>query len=240
MRCLLLPSISLSLLTTMFAFAAEEPTVKPIVHDDFNRAEVGKNWSTNDGRAQRTSGVPKEKFVSQSQIENGVLQIRRTKGSDHGASVKTPAEFTNGEIKLRFRLTGENKFSVNMNDPELKTVHAGHICKVEIAPNSVMVQDQKTGTMNLKIREQRLENKLTAETKKMLATKQKKFPAKVAAGDWHNLFIRVQGETISVTIDEVSIGEFSSDGLAHSPKRNIAFAVNVAVDVDDVTVVKKP
>lgn len=228
--------------STLLLFSAAtlaQAEEKPIVHDDFNREEVGKAWNTNDGRAQRTSGIAEEKFVSQSQIKDNVLQIRRTKGSDHGASVKTAAEFTDAVITLRFRLEGENKFSVNMNDPELKTVHAGHICKVEVGPEGVTIQDQKTGSMNLKIRDQRLAKKLTPETKKLLATKQKTFPAKTAAGDWHDLAIEVKGETISVAIDKNTIGEFTSEGLGHSPKRNIALAVNVAVDIDDVVVHKK-
>ena len=205
-----------------------------LIDDHFDRLAVGKQWSTNDARALRTSGIEKSRFQSQAKIHDGTLQIRRTEGSDHGASVKTSAEFTDAVIQLRFRLTGEDTFGVNTNDPECKTVHAGHICRVEIGPKHVMIQDQKTGNMDNQYRKLRDEGASKEELEKRIAGKSIRRATQIAADQWHDLRIVLRGDAIEVAVDGTMVGEFNSEGIAHSPKRNIAFAVPRAVDIDNL------
>lgn len=213
-----------------------------LVNDNFDREELGKKWKGNDARALRTSKIPKAEFKPQSLIKNNVLEIRRTKGSDHGTSTKTNVQFKDAVFQLKFRLTRKNKFSLNFNDPNLKTVHAGHISKVEIGAKHVLVQDQKLGTMNLENRKVRLEG--DAEAKKALTKKlavyQKRTPTEVAAGKWHQLTVVVQGNTYKVHIDKQLVTEFTSPGLGHPTKENMAFAVPVAVDIDDLKIWSLP
>ncbi len=209
---------------------------KLVVDDNFDRSDLGATWSTNDARALRTSGVSQSQFQSQAQIHDGTLQIRRTQGSDHGASVKTPVEFTDAVIELRFHLTGKNTFGVNLNDPECKTVHAGHLCRVEIGPKHVLIQDQKTGNMDNDYRKLRDSGAPPAQLAKRIEGKSKRHVTETVPDQWHDLRITLRGDAIQVAIDASEVGEFRSDGIAHPTKRNLAFAVNRAVDIDDLKI----
>lgn len=218
-------------------------TGKLIVDDNFDRQELGKKWSSNDARAQRTSKIPDSEFKPQSNIVTNVLEIRRTKGSDHGTSTKINAQFKDAVFKLKFRLTEKNKFSLNFNDPNLKTVHAGHISKIEISPSSVFIQDQKLGTMKKEHRDIRRGD--DAAAKKELTRKMEKFQKRVqtkvaTAGQWHQLTVLVQGQTYKVHIDNQPVMEFTSPGLGHATKENMAFAVPKSVDIDDLKIWSLP
>ena len=217
-------------------------TGQSLVDDNFDREELGKKWKSNDARALRTSKIPEAEFKPQSIIKNNVLEIRRTKGSDHGTSTKTNAQFKDAVFTFKFRLTGKNKFSLNFNDPNLKSVHAGHISKVEIGPKHVLIQDQKLGVMNLENRKVRLEGDAAAkkELSKKLAAFQKRIATDVAAEKWHELTLVVQGNTYNVHIDKQPVGHFTSPGLGHATKENMAFAVPVAVDIDDLKIWSLP
>ena len=217
-------------------------TGKLLVDDNFDRAKIGKKWTTNDGRAMRTSKIPESKFESQSQIKNNVLEIRRTQGSDHATSTKTNAEFKDAIFKFKFRLTDKNKFSLNFNDPKLKTVHAGHISKIEFGPQHILIQDQKLGTMKNEHRKVRLEGDSAAkkELNKKLAGFQKRVKTDIAAGQWHTAIVLVRGETYKIHVDNQLAAEFSSAGLGHATKQNMALAVPVSVDVDDLKIWSLP
>lgn len=211
---------------------------KPLIQDNFDRDTLGDPWTVNDARALRTSKVSPTKFASQAQIRENRLEIRRTQGSDHAASVKTNVRFKNAIFQLKFRLNGKNKFSLNLNDPNLKTVHAGHICKVEVGPSRLVIQDQKTGTMDLENRKVRLEG--SEEQKKTLAarlkTAQKSFPCTVPTDTWHRLKVILNGSEILVHINDEHIGAFRSPGIGHSTKENMAFSVPGSLDVDDLQI----
>ena len=233
-------------LTTHFCHAQQVDelvkTGKLIVDDNFDREQLGNNWKSNDARAQRTSKVPKSEFKPQSSIANNALEIRRTKGSDHAATAKINAQFKDVVFKFKFRLTDKNKFSLNFNDPNLKTVHAGHICKVEIGPNHVLIQDQKLGSMKKEHRDIRRGEDAAAKKKlnKKLAAFQKRVQTNVTAGQWHHLTVIVQGQTYKVHIDNQPVAEFASPGLGHATKENMAFSVPVSVDIDDLKIWSLP
>ena len=67
----------------------------------------------------------------------------------------------------------KDSLGLNFADLKFKEVHAGHLFAARIHPTKVLLQDLKTGPMNLKIREARTSGSLTKEQKDLLKTKAK-------------------------------------------------------------------
>ncbi len=146
--------------------------------------------------------------------------------------------FQDGAVQLKFKLGAKDDLGLDFVDRELKTVHAGHLCMARVTLNRITLNDSKTGTMDLKIRERRKNGEKSPELAKLLASKTVGFPLKLEADQWHELLIVVEGDVMRATIDGNTIGEFQSEGIAHPTKRMITLAVNTSAWVDDVKVWK--
>lgn len=226
---LLLASLSLS--------ADEHGTL--IFSDDFERQEsqeekdeIGKGWGSN----SRT----RAKGNKQVDLRDGAMYIYLHEEADHAVSVTHPAEFTDGAVSLRFKLDdAKDSIGLNFADLQFKEVHAGHLFVAKISPKQVGIHDLKTGNMDLKMREARQANQLTAEQKKLLKGKQKTFPNVLELGEWHDLLVQIAGDTLTVTIDGGEVGRFQSEGIAHPTKRLLRLAVPRNVYVDDVKIWRK-
>ena len=226
---LLLASLSLS--------ADEHGTL--IFSDDFERQEsqeeqdeIGKGWGSN----SRT----RAKGNKQVDLRDGAMYIYFHEEADHAVSVTHPAEFTDGAVSLRFKLDApKDSIGLNFADLQFKEVHAGHLFVAKISPKQVGIHDLKTGNMDLKMREARQANQLTAEQKKLLKGKQKTFPNVLELGKWHDLLVQIAGDTLTVTIDGGEVGRFQSEGIAHPTKRLLRLAVPRNVYVDDVKIWRK-
>ncbi len=207
-----------------------------LFEDDFNRNESqeekdepGNGWTTNS--AKRAAGNKQVDLI------DGAMHIVMHPVADHGVSVVHDAPFENGLIKLRFLLPEKSSsLGLDFADPKYKPVHAGHLCKVVFKTHQVEIADLKTGIFDKKIRAARLEKKLTDAQKEMLKTKSKKFKHKLPAKTWHSATIRIEGEKISVSVNDKPIGEFSSAGIDHPTKRIMRLAVPKQATVDDIIV----
>jgi len=207
-----------------------------ILSHNFDQPLNAQDWWTNDSRAQKSARIAKNKMVPQASVKDGVLQIRRTEGSDHAAVARTKVQFQNALISCRFRLAENQKFSVNINDPNCKTVHAGHLCRVEVSTTSVVIQDQKTGTMANEHRKLKESGASKTELAKRLKGKSNMTKRATQACQWHELKILLEGEKIAVQIDNEFVSQFSSSGIGHPTKENIAFSVPRMVDIQNLTV----
>lgn len=208
---------------------------KLLFQDDFERTETdpsaeqpGNNWGTNS--KSRAQGV-KQVF-----LRDGAAFIKMADEADHGVSFTQDVSFTDAVIRLRFKLGKGDDLGINIADMQEKSVHAGHICMPRIRLNSLEIRDLKTGRMTMEMRKKSQAKALTAADKKMLATKEKRFPLHLTADAWHDLEIRVDGETLTVLIDSEKAGDFSSPGIGHPTKRRIRVAVNREAWIDDVEV----
>ena len=207
-----------------------------ILSDKFDRPRIDQDWWTNDSRAQKSANIAKNKMMPQVTIQDGVLQIRRTVGSDHAAVARTKVQFQNAVITCKFQLSENQKFGVNINDPNCQTVHAGHLCRVEISTNSVVIQDQKTGNMANEYRKLKESGMSKADLAKRIKGKSKTTQSVTKASQWHDLKILLEGEKIVVQIDDKVVSQFSSSGIGHPTKENIAFSVPRMVDIKDLAV----
>jgi hypothetical protein len=233
-----LAAVVLSASFAGLALHAED--AKLIFQDDFERNEsqektdeIGNGWGSN---SKKRAGGNK-----QVDLKDGTMRIYIHKAADHAVSVTHPAEFTDGAVELRFKLEdAKDSIGLNFADLKYKKVHAGHLFVARIYPTQVLLQDLKTGNMDLKIREAKKNKKLTPEQKKTLKTKQKKVKHKTAIGQWHKLRVEARGDTLTVTIDGKPVTSLKSEGIAHPTKRMLRLSVPRNVVVDDVKIYALP
>ena len=211
-------------------------SAKLIFEDDFNRIEkddskeeLGKNWVTN--------SKSRAKGQKQCDLTGGTVKITMAKVADHGVSMRHDAPFHNGIIVCRFKFSDSKGIKFNFNDPAAKKITwAGHIAGIDVRPSKITIEDHITGKFDLKIREMRKDPKRKKEAAKILKDKQKSFSAKVDANKWHDIIIVFQGPKVVTYINSKKIGEFSSEGLNHKVKQNLAFAISSSVEVDDLKI----
>ncbi|WP_145197013.1 family 16 glycoside hydrolase [Thalassoglobus polymorphus] len=208
-----------------------------ILEDHFERTEtddqleqVGNGWGTN--------SKSRAKGVKQVDLVDGAMHITRADVADHGVSVTHEVAFKDATIELRFKLGKNDDLGINIADMKEKSVHAGHICMTRIRPNRVEIVDLKTGRMDLKNRERRLANQLSEDEKRDINKKSKYFKVDLKANQWHQLKVSIQGDVMSVTIDEKFVGKFQSNGIGHLTKSRLRLAVGKSAWVDDVKVTR--
>ncbi|MEO0444767.1 MAG: family 16 glycoside hydrolase [Verrucomicrobiota bacterium] len=211
-----------------------------LLQDDFNREEsddaleeVGGGWQTNS--AKRAQGV------KQADLREGALHIVMAKEADHGVSVVHDVDFRNATISVRFRLDSlKDDLGINIADMKEKSVHAGHICVANVRPTKLTLSDLKTGNMKQEHRKARQAGTASDDLKELLKTKTVTFPVDVSLGDWHDLLIRIEGETMTVSINGKEAGTFSSEGIGHATKSRIRVAVKREAWIDNVVVTALP
>ena len=210
-----------------------------IFEDDFERSEsqeikdeIGKGWGSN--------STKRAKGNKQVDLRDGAMYIYIHETADHGVSVTHPAEFTNGAVGMRFMLENpKDVLGLNFADLKYKEVHAGHLFAAKIGTKEITIQDLKTGNMDLKVREARQSNSLSADQKKMLKSKQTKVKHTFETGKWYDLIAKVEGDTLTVSIDGSEVASFSSEGISHPTKRLLRLAVPRQAVVDDVKIWRK-
>ena len=230
-------ALALIALTSLTVAADDPALIKTrgtlLLEDDFNRDEptpdkeaIGNGWTTNS--ATRAKGH------KQCDLEGGAMHVTKHAEADHGVAIFHDAAFQDGAVQLRFKLGAGDDLGVDFVDRELKTVHAGHLCLAHVTLKNITLTDQKTGGMDNAIRDKRLASDKSPELDALLKTKAKSFPLDLKADDWHTLLVIVEGDAMRATLDDKTIGEFKSEGIAHPTKRMITLSVNKSAWVDDV------
>ena len=222
------------------ALSADELDYGTLVFEDhFERSESqelkdepGNEWTTS---SDKTAAGNKEV-----DLRDGAMYIYTHKDANHATSVRHAFAFTDGTIGLRFKLEAEDdSLMLNFADLGLKTVHAGHLFKVLVTHAGVKIADQKTGEMNLELRNAKKAGTLTDEQKKHVSGKGKTFAHPVSLNEWHQIYVTVVGETLTCSIDGETVGSFSSEGFAHDTKTLLRLLVAKNAWVDDVKIWRK-
>lgn len=195
-----------------------------------DKEDIGGGWTSNS--AWRAKGKKQVDLV------DGAMQVTRVPEANHGVAIFHDVKFRDGAVQMKFKLKEGEDLGLDFVDRELKTVHAGHLCMARVSLKNIRLHDSKTGTMDNKIRDRRKAGDKSPELNKLLKTKFKTFPLKLAADQWHELLIVVQGDVMRASINGKFIGEFKSEGIAHPTKRMITLAVNKGAVVDDIKVWK--
>ncbi len=211
-----------------------------VFQDDFNRNETQETTDA-PGNGWGTNSKARAKGHKQVDLRDGALHIFIHAEADHAVSVTHAAEFADGAVALRFKLEDpRDSLGLDFADLGRKDVHAGHLFAARISPKQVLLQDLATGNMRLDIRETRQAKKpLSAEQKSALEGKEKKIPAQLALGTWHDLLVKISGDELSVSVDGTEVGKLKSPGIAHPTKRVLRLAVPRNAVVDDVKIWRK-
>lgn len=233
----------LSLLLSALVFSsimAADDLGELIFQDHFDRNEA-QETTDEPGSGWGTNSKTRAKGNKQVDLKDGAMRIFIHKEANHAVSVTHPAEFTDGAVGLRFMLEdGQDSLGLDFADLDFKEVHAGHLFVARISTKAVQLSDLKTGGMRLDISEARkAKQKLTPEQLAAMKDKNKSFPHELEAGKWHDLIVKVAGDTLSATIDGQLVGSFSSPGIAHPTKRTLRLSVPRNVVVDDVKIWRK-
>lgn len=203
-----------------------------IFEDDFNRIEMddsqeqlGKEWVTN--------SKSRAKGTKQCDLTGEAVRITMAEVADHGVSMRHDVPFHNGIIVSRFKMLDKKGMKYNFNDPATRKVSwAGHVAGIDIKPNKLTIEDHIKGRFDLKLREMKQDPNRKKEALEILKSKQKAFKTKVDLDQWHDIIIIFQGPKVQVYLNNEKVGEFSSEGLNHNVKQNIALGVSGTVEVD--------
>lgn len=233
-------------LLVLLVLLTGEPVLESCVHagestllfsDDFNRKDgseekdgIGNGWGANS--AWRADGQ-KQVFL------NGEsFRLITAPGADHAAVMFHAIEpaARDWTIEIRFRMKPGQDFAVDLNDPECKEVHSGHLANVAVRRGGITLKDSKTGVMKKSIRERRQRGDVDQELKDLLATKQVTIPFKPQPDRWQVLRITTRNDLMKVSIDGESIGQLKSPGIAHPGKRKLSITAKKSPEIDQIKV----
>jgi hypothetical protein len=209
-----------TLLLSVLAFAAPclaaDPPAQPIAKkgallftDDFGRTELGDKWR-----------VTTPTFA----IADGVLRCSQTKPT-HGAVGHVYIAQKDLVLEFKFRFEGATHINAVWNDKDWKDGHAGHICRVSLSPNGIMLGDDKE-RMNHAIEEMRKDPARKAEVEKLTAGRSVNIPMKLEEHRWYRLTMEVVGDELRASLDGKAIGYLKSSGIAHPTKSDFHFTVS--------------
>ena len=137
------------------------------------------------------------------------------------------------------KLRKGDDFGINFADRTDKTIHAGHLFQVKFKPNRTELEDMRSARMRLDVREKRLAGDKSPELKKLIADHTEILDLTVEPGEWHDVRVDVDGDTLRLSVDGESVGSLTSEGVAHPAKRTLRLAANKQAWVDDVRVYKR-
>lgn len=212
---LLLLTATLALSTSALANHHKRDVV---FSDDFNgRSEAGSDYVTH------------AQWKGDWTVVNDVL-VGTQVNPGHGATIRHLREFKDLDVEFDFRFNGGTRWNFVIDDHNYKPVHAGHICRLSLSPNSIKVADDKTGSMDLNIRNQRQDEKLPENQREAmdayLETKQIDAELDLKKGQWYKLRVVIQDDVMSAYIDGNLVASLRSPGFAHPTKTKFGFTVN--------------
>lgn len=216
--------LPLFLLPSLCAFAAEVPA-QPLAQkgrllfsDDFNEGSGAAPW---------------HRVVPTFVVENGVLKGTQTRDKDqpgeegkpvvkahaavHGLEIPTKDSIL--EVKIRFE--GATMLDVEFDDRKYTGAHYGHICRAQVRMDSVLLIDERDGSMRNDIREMRNDPARKADAEKLLVGRSARFPVKLEKSTWYLLSVETVGEEMRVSLDGKPVGYLKSSGIGHATKSKI-------------------
>ena len=195
--------------------------------DDFSTPKLGKQWSL---------------YKSSSVLKDGVLVGIEEKDGGHAAVHQLRVEpCSDVELTVDLKFEGSKSTNLTFNQHRYKESHAGHICRVVVSRNNIILRDGKTGVFNNEIfKKRRSGKKLDEKTQALLNRSQARFPVKLKEGKWYTVNVRIKGDLMQAFIDGELVGSLHSPGIAHKTKDKIGLVTpKQSIHYDNI-VVKVP
>lgn len=186
--------------------------------DNFNRPELGKAWVV---------------VVPTFTLEDNMLKGTQTRITapaqdgkpaveGHQAVIGTDVPTKDSVVEFRFRLSGATAVSCEFDDRKFTGSHYGHICFCRVTTKSVILADQKEGSMRNDIYAMK-DPSQREERNKLLQGRSASFPVQVESEKWHDLVVETVGDEMRATLDGKPVGFLKSPGIAHPTKSKIEF-----------------
>ncbi|WP_298864497.1 family 16 glycoside hydrolase [uncultured Gimesia sp.] len=192
--------------------------------DDFSSPKLGKQWSL---------------YKSSSLLKDGVLVGIEEKDGGHAAVHQLRVEpCSDLELTLDIKFEGSKSTNLTFNQHRYKETHAGHICRVIVSRNKVILRDGKTGVFNNEIfKKRKAGKKLDEQTQALLKQSEASFPVKLKEGKWYTVNVRIKGDLMQAFIDGTLVGSLHSPGIAHKTKDKIGLVTpKQSIHYDNLTV----
>ncbi len=174
-----------------------------IFEDDFNRSLDDGEWTIN------------PKYTKAFSIRDGALVGKELPDAGHGSTTRKKINTPNFVLEFDFTFLGGRQFNLVLDDLTYKEVHAGHIARVVFNKKGITVQDDKTGTMNLKLRTQRLKDPTWMTKNKALMDSKKSFKSfAFQEGKTYRATITKSGNLLHCKVGDVIV-KLRSEGISH-------------------------
>jgi hypothetical protein len=183
---------------------------KLLFADDFERAELGKDW---------------KQVIGTFGVRDGVMVGSQTR-ADHGAVGRVSVPMKDAVVEFRFQLAGSTGVNCVFDDRTYKGSHAGHICRVALTPRQIRLGDDKEGVMRNDIFEMRRDPQRKKAADKLLVGRGTAIKASLKQNQWYQVRIEIVEDEMRVSLDGKAIGRLQSAGLAHPTKSSFHFTVN--------------
>jgi hypothetical protein len=141
----------------------------------------------------------------------------------HQAVIGTDVPTKDSVIELRFRFAGATAVSAEFDDRKYTGSHYGHICYARVTPTSVVLADQKEGSMRNDIYEMSKDPAKKDERNKLLKGRSSTFPVKLDPEQWHTLVLETAGDAMRASVDGKPVAYLKSPGIAHPTKSKVEF-----------------
>jgi hypothetical protein len=124
-------------------------------------------------------------------------------------------------VELRFKFAGATAVSVEFDDRKFTGSHYGHICFARVTPKSVILADQKEGSMRNDIYAMSNDPSKKQERNQLLKGRSATFPVKLEQDKWYTLEVETVGDEMRASIDGKPVAFLKSPGIAHPTKSKI-------------------
>ena len=201
--------VNLVLVGAMAAVSsAAEP--KALLTDDFNRAELGKDWHVNTGGWK---------------IVDGVLRVKEIKADKHSAAARRAIVTQDAVYELRFRFVDEGKgfhFGFDPAKGELKK--KGHLFSVIVTPGGWRIMKHVD-----KAKPKEAPNEVLATAR-----------ATFKKGQWYALRVESRGDDVTASIKGVGELKGSHPTFHVKKPTLVFRCLGDGVEIDDIRVTRAP
>jgi len=201
-----------------------------VFSDDFSKDRFGSVWTER---------------IKSAGVENGVMYGRQTT-KEHGSVATAKLELPDGNLICECRVQIEHNATLAFSFDDMKYPGsvAGHIARVTIEQQEINLHDDKDGSMNRKLLDQRKSDDaaVKAQADEEIKRHKLRVPMKIETHAWHTFSAEIVGDQMRVTFDGKPIGLLKAPGLAHATKPDLKISVSgkeALIDDLQVWAVKK-
>ncbi len=117
-------------------------------------------------------------------------------GTSHTAVGETDLKFGDGSLQFSFKFEGSPYFSFVIKDRNFKGSPDGPICRLEITPETIKLQDDKTSSAEAEKSPEGRNDAIESIGETSVAV-----AADLKPGTWHTIILDIEGAVMKVRLD---------------------------------------